>query len=203
MGPSQIEKCLLLSLENIIKGPFMQNNDNKIGAEINLIKLPSNAAFEFEFDQDTEWVRDILIELNENATDKTPEMYLKETQLVLLGEVEKKNSLEMGEYLLVKGQIEADYATECVRTLKPMKIELTIPFKIVFIDESLATSDLFAEIDETWVENDTYEIYFYNKRTVNFQEMIHEQIFLNYNQYPVLDADAKLLGVDWRSPQKT
>jgi uncharacterized metal-binding protein YceD (DUF177 family) len=186
-----------------MKGSFMQNNDNKIGAEINLIKLPSNAVFEFEFDQDTEWVKDILIELNENATDKTPEMYLKETQLVLLGEVEKKNSIEMGEYLLIKGQIEADYATECVRTLKPMKVELTIPFKVVFIDESLATSELFAEIDETWVENDTYEIYFYNKRTVNFQEMIHEQIFLNYNQYPVLDADAKLLGVDWRSPQKT
>lgn len=181
----------------------MQNNDNKIGAEINLIKLPSNTVFEFEFDQDTDWIRDILIELNENATDKTPEMYLKETQLVVLGEVEKKNSLEMGEHLLIRGQIEADYATECVRTLKPMKVELTIPFKVVFIDESLATSELFAEIDETWVENDTYEIYFYTKRTVNFQEMIHEQTFLNYNQYPVLDADAKLLGVDWRSPQKT
>lgn len=186
-----------------MKGPFMQNSDNKIGAEINLIKLPNNTKFEFEFDKETEWVKDILLELNENATDKTPEKFLLETELVLLGEVEKKNKLDMGEYLLIRGQIEADYATECVRTLKPMKVELTIPFKVVFIDESLATSELFAEIDETWVENDTYEIYFYNKRTVNFQEMIHEQIFLNYDQYPVLDADAKLLGVDWRSPQKT
>jgi hypothetical protein len=41
-----------------------------------------------------------------------------------------------------------------------------------------------------------YEIYFYNKRTVEFQEMLHEQIFLNYDQYPVLDADSKLEGVD-------
>ena len=109
----------------------------------------------------------------------------------------------MSEFLLVTGTIEATYATECVRTLKPMKVELEIPFKVIFIDETLATSDLFADIDETWVENDTYEIYFYNKRTVNFMDMIHEQIFLNYNQYPVLDADAKLLGVDWRSPSKT
>lgn len=84
-----------------------------------------------------------------------------------------------------------------------MKVELDIPFKICFVDESLATSELFAEIDETWVENDVYEIYFYTKRTVDFQEMLHEQIYLNVNQYPVLDADAKLLGMDWRNPSKS
>ena len=108
----------------------------------------------------------------------------------------------MNEFLLAKGHIEADYVTECVRTLKPMKMQLNVPFKICFVDETLATTELFANLDETWIENDTYEIYFYNKRTVDFQEMIHEQIYLNYNQYPVLDADAKLLGVDWRSPTK-
>lgn len=180
----------------------MQKND-KVGATISLVKLPANTAYEFDFDQETEWVKELLIELNENATDKTPEMYLKETSLKISGEVEKKNNSEMNEFLLVRGEIEAQYATECVRTLKPMKVDLNVPFKVCFVDESLATSELFAEIDETWVENDTYEIYFYSKRTVNFQEMIHEQIFLNYDQYPVLDADAKLLGVDWRSPQKT
>lgn len=181
----------------------MQKNENKVGAQISLIKIPVNAPFDFEIDQDTDWIRDILIELNENATERKPEAYLKETKLVVFGEVEKKNKPEMSEFLLVKGHIEADYVTECVRTLKPMKIELNVPFKICFVDESLATSELFKDIDETWVENDTYEIYFYTKRIIDFQEMIHEQIFLNYNQYPVLDADAKLLGMDWRNPSKT
>jgi uncharacterized metal-binding protein YceD (DUF177 family) len=101
----------------------------------------------------------------------------------------------------VKGTIEADYVTECVRTLKPMTVQLDIPFKVVFIDEALATSELFAEIDETYVENDVYEIYFYNKRTVDFQEMIHEQIFLHYNQYPIIDAEGKLDGVDSEEAQ--
>ena len=181
----------------------MQKHDNKVAAQINLIKLPLNNTFEFEFDQTTDWVREILIEMNENATDKTPEAYLSETSLVIHGEIEKKNNLEMNEFLLVRGTVEADYATECVRTLKPMKIHLNVPFNVCFVDESLATTELFAEIDETWVENGTYEIYFYNKRTANFQEMVHEQIFLNYDQYPVLDADARLLGVDWRTPSKT
>jgi uncharacterized metal-binding protein YceD (DUF177 family) len=182
-----------------MKGSNMQKNE-KIAAQINLIKLPLNAPIEFELDASSEWVKEILVELNENATDKTPEAYLQETTISIYGDVEKKNSTEMGEFLLFRGTVTATYATECVRTLKPMKVDLEVPIKTCFVDESFATSELFAEIDETWVENDVFELYFYNKRTIQFQEMLHEQIFLHYNQYPILDADAKLLGVDWRNP---
>lgn len=169
----------------------MQKHD-KVASKINLIKLASNTKFEFELGQETDWVREMLIELNENGSDKTPEEYLEETSLYVYGEMEKKTKPDMGEFLLIKGTIQADYVTECVRTLKPMTIELDVPFKVCFIDETYATSELFAEVDETFVENEVYEIYFYNKRTVEFQEMVHEQLFLNYNQYPVLDADVAL-----------
>jgi uncharacterized metal-binding protein YceD (DUF177 family) len=185
-----------------MKGAFMQKHENKVAAQINLIKLPANTVFEFEIDQNTDWVKEILLEMNENATDKKPEAYLAETSLIIFGEIEKNNKLDMGEFLLVRATIQAEYATECVRTLKPMKVNLEIPIKICFVDESMAKTELFEGLDETWVENDTYELYFYNKRMANFQEMIHEQIFLNYDQYPVLDADSRLLGVDWRAPQK-
>lgn len=174
----------------------MKTENKHIAPKINLIKLPSNQEFEFELDADTDWVKEFLLEMNENATEKSPEAYLDETSIFISGSIEKKNKTDMGEFLIVKGTIEADYVTECVRTLKPMTVQLDVPFKVVFVDESLATSELFAEIDETYVENDVYEIYFYNKRTVEFQEMLHEQIFLNYDQYPVLDADSKLEGVD-------
>lgn len=172
------------------------NQNKHIAAKINLIKVPANQPFPFELDQETDWVREFLMELNENATEKSPEDYLNETSIFISGEIEKKNKQDLGEFLLVKGTVEVDYATECVRTLKPMTVQLDVPFKVIFVDESLATSELFAEIDETYVENDVYEIYFYNKRTVDLQEMLHEQIFLNYDQYPVLDAESKLDGVD-------
>jgi uncharacterized metal-binding protein YceD (DUF177 family) len=175
----------------------MNKIDNKhASAKINLIKLPANHLISFELDPDTDWVREFLLEMNENATEKSPEAYLEETSILISGELEKKNKTDLGEFLLVKGTIEADYVTECVRTLKPMTVQLDVPFKVVFVDEALASTELFAEIDETYVENDVYEIYFYTKRTVEFKDMLHEQIFLNYNQYPVLDADAKLDGVD-------
>lgn len=172
------------------------NKQDKISSKINLIKLAANNPIVFELDSETEWVKEFLIEMNENASEKTPEEYLNETSIFISGEMEKKNKPDLGEFLLVKGTVEADYVTECVRTLKPMTVQLDVPFKVIFVDETLATSELFAEIDETYVENDVYEIYFYNKRTVEFQEMLHEQIFLNYNQYPVIDAESKLDGVD-------
>jgi uncharacterized metal-binding protein YceD (DUF177 family) len=176
---------------------------DKVGAKINLIKLAANNPITFELDQDnTDWVRDFLMELNENATEKTPEAYLEDTSIFISGEMEKKNKTDMGELLLVRGTIEVDYVTECVRTLKPMTVQLDVAFKIVFVDEALATSELFAEIDETYVENDVYEIYYYTKRTIDFQEMLHEQIFLNYNQYPVLDAESSLPGMESDAPSE-
>ena len=172
------------------------NKHDKIGAKINLIKIPANMPIQFDLDDSVDWVREFLLEMNENASEISPEEYLEETFLTITGEIEKKNKVDMGEFLLVKGSVKAEYATECIRTLKPMTMELEFPFKVAFIDESLATTELFADIDETYVENDVYEIYFYNKRTIDLQEMLHEQIFLNYEQYPVLDADSKLEGVE-------
>lgn len=173
----------------------MIKND-KVGAKINLIKIAANNPILFELDQDTDWVGEFLNEMNENATSKSPKELEEETAIFISGTIEKKNKPDMGEFLLVTGTVEANYSTECVRTLKPMTVELDVNFKVAFIDESLATSELFAGLDETYVENDVYEIYFYNNRTVELQEMLHEQIFLNYNQYPILDAESKLEGVD-------
>jgi len=172
---------------------LMQKYDSKVGPQINLVKLPLNTRYTFELDQNADWIRTILDEMNEHS--ELPSMALKDTFLKISGEVEKKSRPEMGEFLLVEGTVEAKYATECVRTLRPMKIDMSVDFMICFVDESYATTELFADADETWVEGNTYELYFYTKRTVQFQEMIHEQIFLNYEQYPVLDPDAKLPGV--------
>jgi hypothetical protein len=180
-----------------MKGYFMQKNTSKVQAEINLIKLAPNQSFDFDIDEKNEdWVKEILMELNENAKDKTPEQNLEESYLSIAGDIEKKNKPDMGEYLLAKGQIECDYVTECVRTLKPMTVELSLSFKICFVDEEMAKTEQFHEVDELFVDGDMYEIYYYTNRTIQFKDMLHEQIFLNYNQYPVLDAESKLDGVE-------
>lgn len=172
------------------------NKQDRVGSQINLIKLPANTPVLINLDKETEWVREFLQEMNENATHKSPTELLNETFLTISGEYVKKNRQDMGEYLLFKGEIKASYVTECVRTLNPMSVDLEVPLKVCFVDESLATTELFNEMDETYVDNDVYELYFYNKRLVEFAEMIHEQIFLNYEQYPILDAECNIEGVE-------
>jgi hypothetical protein len=176
----------------------MQKN-SKVDAEISLIKLPVNTKFEFELDQEVEWVRDFLLELNENATEKSPKQYLEETSILVTGTIEKKDKNDMGEFLLASGIVQVDYVTECVRTLKPMTIELDVPFKVCFLDEALAQSELFVDQDDTYVDGEVFELYFFSKRIVNFRDMLHEQIFLNVDPYPILDAESKLEGVDSES----
>jgi uncharacterized protein len=105
----------------------------------------------------------------------------------------------MGEFLLASGIVQVDYVTECVRTLKPMTIELDVPFKVCFLDEALAQSELFVDQDDTYVDGEVFELYFFSKRIVNFRDMLHEQIFLNVDPYPILDAESKLEGVDSES----
>lgn len=172
-------------------------------AQLGLLKLQLNVETEFEMTEETEeWVKDILIEMNENASDKTPAENLEETYLHISGTMTKKFTAENGEYLLMSVRIQTEYNTECVRTLKPMSESLDLEFKVCFINEALATSELFAEIDETYLDGNVYEIYFYNKKTAGIQEMIHEQIYLNYNQYPILDAESELAGTQTEEPTK-
>lgn len=166
----------------------------RISAQINLLKLPANNVFEFSLDESTDWVAEILKELNENATEKSPEEYQQETSLKISGQITKKNKSDLGEYVLLKGQITGEYATECVRTLKSMKMDLDFELKICFLDESLAKTELYEDVDETYVDNDIYQVYFYQKRLIDLKETLHEQIFLNVDPYPILDADSKLEG---------
>ncbi len=172
-------------------------------ANLPLLKLQLNILTPFEMtEENEEWVKEILMEMNENATDKTPEENLEETYLHISGNYTKKFSAENGEYLLMDFRVQTDYNTQCVRTLAPMNETMDIEFKICFINEDLAKAEQFAEIDETYFDGNVYEIYFYNKKAAGIQEMIHEQIYLNYNQYPVLDAESKLPELEEIVPTK-
>jgi uncharacterized metal-binding protein YceD (DUF177 family) len=173
----------------------MLKQDNKIGPEINLVKIPGNNQFEFHFDKKTPWIQEILNELNENASEVSEEDLKLKTHFELSGHLEKKNKADLGEYMLIEGVISTTYYTECIRTLKPMTVDLEVPFKICFLDESMEDSEMVQDTDEIWTDNQIYEIYFYSKRTIPFKDMVHEQVFLNYNQYPILDADSPLAGV--------
>lgn len=169
-----------------------ERREQTLEAKLNLIKFPTNTALTYELDKTIPWVQNLLVEMNESATDKSPEEWLQETSLEITIELTKKFKNEYGEYLLARGHFQCTFATESVRTLNPVKENMEVDFMACFLHEPLLKTEEFAEIDETWIDGDTYTIYTYAKSTADIAEMLHEQLFLNRNPYPIAEGEEEI-----------
>lgn len=161
---------------------------NDLEPKLNLTKLPLNQVREHRLNKDCPWVRQLLIELNENATTKDPEDYLQNTFLNIDLKIQKKFEPNLGEYLLMEFKIESTFITECVKTLDEMNDHLEIENKCCFIEQHFADEPEYADQTDIYMGSDMYELYFYENRQVELKEMLHEQIYLNVNQYPSTEA---------------
>lgn len=166
--------------------------ENLLEAKINLRKFPASTPKYYELQTDNEWVKELLAELNEKAEEKSPEDYLAETSLSMQLEISKEFKQQYGEYLLVKGELEGKFVTQCVRTLEDMPDSIQLHIKACFLDRRFEKEEEFAEQLEIFEKDTVFELYFYDKGFIDLKEMIHEQIYLNINQYPVKDPDAPL-----------
>jgi hypothetical protein len=164
-------------------------NTNNNDGDYNVTKFLLNKKLEVTLHKDTIWVSDILKELNENADSKDPEQFLEETSIEIRLDLTKKFKNELSEYFLVSGEIEASYMTKCVKTLKDMPQSIIVDMKACFVDLSLEGNEQFKDQTETFIDNDLYELYFYSERKISLKEPINELIYLNINQYPILEAD--------------
>lgn len=163
-----------------------------INGKLNVAKFPLNSPQEYQFDKSTPWVRSILLELNENVENKLPEQYLEDSSLDITLRIEKKHKGTYGEYLIVNAQIDTTFYTQCVRTLNEMQDQLSSEFKACVIDDIHEKGEELEDQVDIFMDNDVYELHFYDNRVANIREMIHEQIYMNINQYPVSDYDAEL-----------
>jgi hypothetical protein len=159
-----------------------------VEATFNITKQPMDAWVTHKLTKDTPWVADLLKEMNENGTTKTPEQWLQETNLDIELKWIKHFKGEMGEYLLVKMELHSFYATECVTTLTPMRMALDFSVSAAFVSEKIAESEEYKETSEIWLNGETWELYTHKRNMVELSEMIHEQIYLNYDYYPRIDA---------------
>jgi uncharacterized protein len=81
-----------------------------------------------------------------------------------------------------------------------MNDSLELEIKICFLTIHLEKEESFTEQLEIFENNDMYELYFYKKGFADIGEMIHEQVYLNLNEYPIKDAEASL---DWANGTST
>lgn len=167
-------------------------NYNSLKGLLNIAKIPLNSTQEFDVNKDADWVTSLLTELNENATTKDSLDYLQNSYLNINLQITKKFKGSLGEYILVQGKVETEYFTECIRTSEEMTEELDFEFKAAFIDSAHQDEPEYKEETEIYLDNDLYELYFYQNRTCDLKEMVHELIFLYLNQYPIKDAATPL-----------
>lgn len=169
-----------------------QNVETSLEPKVNLTKLASDQTYKYELNQSQDWVRELLAELNEKCNSRNPEDYLGETDIKITLELKKVNNATFGPVLLAKGKVEAEFMTECVRTLDEMKDQVEAEFKAAFIENVFADDEEFAEQDELFIDNEVHELHYYELNRANIQEMLHEEIYLNINPYPVSDHEAPL-----------
>lgn len=171
----------------------MTNSEEKsLGEKVNIATLPPNKKLHYSLDKNTDWVKELLMELNENAKSRSEEDYLMDTFLDVELEIKKLNNPTFGDVLICNGNLKTEYVTECVRTLVEMRDHLEVEFKTCFIPDHFAEEPEYEDQTDIFIDNDVHELHFYSLKKANLKEMVHEQIYLNINQYPVADYDAPL-----------
>lgn len=163
--------------------------ENYIAGQINISKIPIDSNTQFDLDHNTDWVQELLIELNSTASDTSEEEKLSNTELKIQIDIEKKFSAEFGEYIIIKATVAGNYLTECVKTLKTMGEIVHLEFNSCLISNEHKDDEQYADQTEIFANQELRELYFYSKGLIDVKELVHEQIFLNINAYPTLETE--------------
>lgn len=155
--------------------------------EILLSSMGDDQYVEINVDQSASWMRQILSELHEDISDdlrEEPEL-LKQAGISFQGDLQKRSDSYWREHALLVGELKARFWTQCVRTGELLIEEQDLDIQAVFINDSLKKSKNLEETDTLMIESYEYDLYFYKSSIVKISEVLHEQLFLNKNPYPV------------------
>lgn len=175
---------------------------NRISEKVNLAKIPMDTPQFYSISKNQDWVEKLLRELNEKADTNSPEENLAQTRLDISLELKKQFKSQYGEYLLIKGTVEALYLTQCIRSLEEMEEQLHIEFNVAFLHARFEQDETLQEELEIIENTEVYELYFFKKGHVDLFETLHEVIYLNFNQYPVKSESTPLVWANGESGKK-
>lgn len=142
---------------------------------------------EINVDHHAEWMRKILSELHEEVSNELreePEL-LKQASLSFRGDLQKRSDSYWRDHALLVGELKACFWTQCIKSGELMLEKQDLDIQAVFVNDSLKKSKNLEETDTLMIENYEYDLYFYKSSVVKVSEVLHEQLFLNKNPYPI------------------
>lgn len=167
--------------------PHSQND--YLAANLNVRKMRSGLWLDYSLNKNVDWIKELLIELNENAPkDYTEEQKLQNSELNIDIKLKKTNRGSIGDYMLCQIRLTGNFNTLCVKTGTPITEKLDFEVKICFLPFELEHEEEYKEQTEYFTDGEVYELYFLNKNwEAPLQETIHEQLYLNIDFYPSID----------------
>jgi uncharacterized protein len=143
---------------------------------------------DYELSKKVPWVQELLTEMEEeNDEDETP----PEAQIKIELQISRKTNTFLGDHLVVRSKINADYSLPCGRCLAPVQQKMDFAFGAAFLHESKEKMPEYAEVTTVFADNEEMELYFFNKGMANIQEVIHEQVFMEVTPFPRCEGECK------------
>jgi len=137
----------------------------------------------FKIDKSSEWAKELLLELSETSSLAREEIIEKSSINIQL-KFTKEELVEIGSVIVMQCEILTTYITACVKTFKDMPNQIELEFKACFINEHFENEEAYKEETEIFVKNELYELYFLKKSHIPLFDVIHEQVYLNFDFYP-------------------
>ena len=136
----------------------------------------------FSANQETEWLKSILLELLKD--NGLGEQELSRSSIGLSMKLDKEHFDEYGEVLFCEGEIELKYLDVCVHTGDVIDQELSIPVSCAFLEEHNEKKHHFEDEISIFFGEQEWDLYYYKNNMTDFKAVVHEYVFLNKNPYP-------------------
>lgn len=143
---------------------------------------------EYEIDKETPWIKDLLVELEEENDD---EAEFPEALMVIKAQITRKTNSFLKDHLVVRAQLKANFHFPCGRCLFPLPQELDLNLAAAFLHESQEKLPEYAEATTVYADGQEMELYFFHKGMADIQEFIHEQIYIEVVPFPRCDGECK------------
>ena len=145
-------------------------------------KVRKDEVKEYHIDQNTEWLRAVLIELLED--NGLGDKEVEGSAIDLTVRLDKEHFEEYGEVLFCEGKIRLKYQDISVQTGDVICQELEIPIYCAFLEKHNEKKHQLEEEITIFFDDQEWDLYYHNKNQVDFLPVVHEYVFLNKNPYP-------------------
>lgn len=143
---------------------------------------------EYELDKSTSWLNELLVELEEENDD---EAEFPPAEMSLTAKITRKTNSHLKDHLLIFAQLKAHFHLPCGRCLYPLPQELDLALSAAFLHESQEKLPEYAEATTIYANGQEMELYFFHKGVADIKEFIHEQIYMEVDQFPRCDDECK------------